>query len=384
MTSSADLPDLPDLPELPAMSGRGGTSTALSPSGGSALAPWVERSALEQLPKRQALWIVGGTFAAAVLAALPLWAVQPELALALALGAGVSLVDIRKIWAAPFIVAAVGLGGLACVAMGWPAVIGAGAVAGALATWLFPHRTDALDLVHGALGTLAGACIGLWVATMVLPASLPMFVSAALTGGIVTLLAAQGLLPVAIRFDQAPQLPSAREIQKALRISYRPPVFKALDLYQGSQAAAPDRDSRRGLAEVATWVFRLQVTLQALDGELAQIDPEQVRARIDQHRNLPADLDEFTRERRQATAHHLERLLQHRAAIGIERGRTDALVDYALAFLEEARAGLAVARELPGETTPDRLPEVLHRLRSSAQEGDARRRTARELGSMQV
>ena len=138
------------------------------------------------------------------------------------------------------------------------------------------------------------------------------------------------------------------------------------------------------MAEVATWVFRLQITLQALDNELSHIDPDQVRARIESNRNLGPEVDEFTRERRAATAQHLERLLQHRQAIEIEKSRTDALVDYALAFLEEARAGLAVARELPGETTPERLPEVLRRLRASAQEGDARRRTARELGAIQV
>ncbi|MEQ1501196.1 MAG: hypothetical protein ABMB14_03155 [Myxococcota bacterium] len=356
----------------------------LVPAPAGALQPWVERSALEQLPKRQALWIVGATAAATVTAALPLWAVAPELALALALGAGASLVDPRRLWAAPLVIAAVGLAGLLCIATGIPAVIGAGATAGALATVLFPHRTDWLDVVHGALGSLAGASIGLWVATMLIPAATPTVLAAALTGALVTLLGAQGLLPVALRFDQAPQLPTAREIAKALKIQYRPPVFRALDLYGGAQAQAPDRDTRRGMAEVATWVFRLEVTLQTLDTELAQIDPEQVRARIDSHTNLAADVDEFTRERRQATVVHLERLLQHRRAIEIERSRTEALVDYALAFLEEARAGLAVARELPGEASPERLPEVLHRLRHSAQEGDARRRTARELGSMQV
>ncbi|MEZ4237499.1 MAG: hypothetical protein R3F59_15405 [Myxococcota bacterium] len=317
-------------------------------------------------------------------AVLPVWTMAPELALALALGAGASMVDPRRLWAAPFVVAAVGLAGMLFSLVGWPAVIGAGAAAGAFAVWLFPHRTDWLDVVHGALGSLAGASIGLWVATTLLPASLPVMVSASLTAGLVTLLAAQGLVPVALRFDQAPQLPSAREIQKALRIAYRPPVFRALDLYQGAQGQAPDRDTRRGMAEVATWVFRLQSTLQTLDNELAQIDPDQVAARIAQNRAVDPDADEFTRERRQATAGHLERLLEHRRAIQIERGRTEALVDYALAFLEEARAGLAVARELPGEASPDRLPEVLHRLRASAQEGDARRRTARELGQMQA
>lgn len=354
------------------------------PGNTTALQPWVERSALDQLPKRQALWVLGSGVVAGLLAMLPLWAFQPELALSVALGAGASFVDPRRLWAAPLVVAAVAFAGFLFTGMGWPAVIGAGAVAGAIATWLFPNRTDALDILHGALGTLAGTSIGLWVATSILPSSLPIFLSASLTAVIVTLIGSQGLLPVALRFDTAPQLPTVREIHKALRIPYRPPVFRALDLYQSAQAQAPDRDTRRGMAEVATWVFRLQVALQTLDTELAHIDPEQVRARIEANRNLGAGVDEFTRERRAATAQHLERLLEHRAAIEIEKSRTDALVDYALAFLEEARAGLAVARELPGEASPERLPEVLHRLRTSAQEGDARRRTARELGAIQV
>ena len=71
-------------------------------------------------------------------------------------------------------------------------------------------------------------------------------------------------------------------------------------------------------------------------------------------------------------------------AIQTERQRTEALVDYALAFLEEARAGLAIARELPGEASPDRLPEVLGRLRDHATEGDVRRRTNREMGKISV
>lgn len=353
------------------------------PAASGSIQPWVERGALEQLPKRQAAWVIGSALAGAVTALAPLWLFQPELALALAMGVGASLVDLRRVWAAPLVIAAVGLTGLICVAMGWPVVVGASAVAGAIGAYLFPQRTDALDIVHGALGTIIGSVLGLWVATALVPAALPTIVSAALTTGIVALIGSQGLLPVAIRFDTAPQLPTARDIQRALRIAYRPPVFRALDLYAACQTHAPDRESRRGLAEVATWVFRLQSTMQTLDGELAQIDPEQVQARIDQNRAAGA-LDDFTRERRAETAHHLERLLQHRDAISVERNRTDAQVDYALAFLEEARAGLAVARELPGEASPDRLREVLHRLRQHAQEGDARRKTARELGSMEA
>ncbi|MCA9493958.1 MAG: hypothetical protein KC621_28720 [Myxococcales bacterium] len=363
MTSPADLPAV--------------TATT-------SLEPWLERSALEQLPKRQAMWVVGSG-AAAVLAGLTsVWGAQPELALSMALGLGASLVDPRRFWAAPLAVAACGLAGLSFAMMGLPAVIGAGAAAGVVASLLVPQRVDWLDVVHGALGTLAGASLGLWVATTLIPGGVPVALGAAANAGIVSLLASQGLLPIALRFDQVPQLPGQRLVARSLRLPYRPPVFRALDLYQAAQPQAPDRETRRGMAEVATWVYRLQVTMQTLDTELQIIDPDQVRQRIEACRATDDDEDEFTRDRRAATAKHLERLLEHRALIQTERRRTEALVEYALAFLEEARAGLAVAQRLPGEASPDRLPEVLHRLRDHARDGDTRRRTARELGTMTV
>ena len=342
-----------------------------------------QKAALGQLPRRQALWVAGSIGAALLTAATSLWAVQPEIALTLTIAAGASIVHPRKLWAAPLVAAGVTVAGLSFFLLQLPAVIGAGAMAGALATWLVPQRTDWLDTVNGALGGLAGSSIGLWAATSLLPEALPLSVSAALTAGIVALVGSQGLVPAALRFDHQPQLPTPRQIQRALKVAYRPPVFRAVDLYRNAKNHAPDQDTRRGMAEVATWVFRLQVTRQALDLELAQIDPDQVQERIRQYRDVSADVDEFTRDRRRATAAHLERLLEHREVIRVEGHRTEALVDYALAFLEEARAGLAVAQKLPGETLPDRLPEVLDRLRSQAKEGDLRRRTAREMGNFE-
>ncbi|MBX2803862.1 MAG: hypothetical protein KTR31_39670 [Myxococcales bacterium] len=359
-----------------------GSLQPVTPAG--ALQPFDSKAALEQLPRRQALWVAGSTATALLTAATSLWTIQPEIALTLTIAVGAALVHPRKLWAAPLVAAGVTLAGLLFFLLQAPAVIGAGAMAGALATWMVPQRTDWVDSLNGALGGLAGSSIGLWVATSLIPAALPVSIAAALTAGTVALVGSQGLLPAALRFDHQPQLPSIREIQRALKVAYRPPVFRAIDLYKNSQAQAPDHETRKGMAEVATWVFRLQVTLQTLDMELAQIDPEQVRNRISQNRDLPPETDDFTRDRRNATAHHLERLLDHREVIAVERRRTDALVDYALAFLEEARAGLAVARRLPGEAVPDRLPEVLDRLRNQAKEGDARRRTARELDHLEV
>ncbi len=336
-------------------------------------------SALATLPKRQALWIGSQVAAAIVVAVLALWASHPEIALTLTLAAGAASVNPRKFWSAPLVIGGVTLAGMLCYLVELPAVLGAGAAAGALATWLIPQRTDWVDHLNGALGTLTGSSLGLWAATTLIPEALPTAIAGVFTAGIVGLVGSQGLLPVAIRFDTMPQLPSARVIRRSLRVAYRRPVFKAIDLFNGSRKQAREADTRRGLAEVATWVFRLQTTIQALDVELESIDPVDIQQRIVACEELAASDDPFTRERRQATASHLQRLLEHRSAMEVERGRNEALVDYALAFLEEARAGLAVARELPGEAVPDRLPTVLERLRSQAREGDARRRTVREM-----
>ncbi|MCA9567098.1 MAG: hypothetical protein KC656_04610 [Myxococcales bacterium] len=336
-------------------------------------------SALPELPARQATWVGVQVLAAGAVGVLGIWAFHPELALSAAIGAGAGSVNPKKLWALPIVVVAVVLAGMLCTAYQVPAVIGAGAAAGALATWLLPHRTDWLDHLNGALGTLAGSSLGLWAATSLIPSSVPLVISAMLTAGFVGLVGSQGLLPAAIRYDAGPDLPSASQIKSTLQLRYRPPVLKALALHDAAQKHAPDRDTRRGLAEVATWVYRLQLTRQTLDTEAEAIDPIAIRERIDAYENLGPEADEFTRDRRLATAQHLSRLLEHRKAIDVEIGRNEALVDYALAFLEQARAGLAVARQLPGDAMPDRLDEVLTRLRAHAEEGEVRRQSAREV-----
>ncbi len=339
----------------------------------------IDRRATHALPGQQAGWIATQTVAAALLAVGGVWAVQPTLALTVALGAGVALIAPRRVWAAPLVVALVVSGGLLAEGLRIPAIVGAGAMAGLLAAWLLPWTATWLDHVNGALATAAGASLGLWAAARFLPADLPPVAAAALTAAVTGLVASQGLVPLAMRFD-AVTPPSRREIAKALTLQYRPPVQRAVNLYaEAIKRHTPERETRRGLCEVTRWVFRLQITLQELDAELRDIDEDEVAQRIAECEADGVQTDAFTRERRQATAGHLRRLLEHRAALAVERTRTDALVGYALAFLEEARAGLALARRLPGEAAPDRLPEVLQRLRTHAADGDARRRTQREI-----
>ncbi|MEZ4316053.1 MAG: hypothetical protein R3F61_01050 [Myxococcota bacterium] len=339
-------------------------------------------TALPSLPARQGMWVGAQMLMAGFVSVVGLWAMQPELALSLAMGAGAGSVNPRKMWALPIVTVIVTLVGLLFTMNNLPAVVGAGAAAGALATWLLPHRTDWLDHVNGALATLTGSSLGLWAATALIPNGAPLVITAILSAGLVGLMGSQGLLPAALRFDSGPDLPTARQIKAELQLRYRPPVFRALELFEKARQHAPDRDTSGGLAEVATWVYRLQLTRQTLDSEAESIDPLSINDRIDRYENPQPDEDEFTRERHAATAAHLKRLLEHRSLIDVEIRRNEALVEYALAFLEEARAGLAVARELPGETMPERLDEVLHRLRSTAEDGDTRRRTAREVSHM--
>lgn len=193
-----------------------------------------------------------------------------------------------------------------------------------------------------------------------------------------SLATAQSLLPATIRFTPAAQVPTPRTINQNLKAAYQQPCIRAwqLDTELGKQA--PDTAAREGLAEVGTWVYRLALSLQTLDDDIRRIDPEDVRQRRETLLTNPSE-DSFIRERQQGTASHLERLLSHRDALLMERARSASLQEYALAYLEEARAGMALARVLPGERTPEQLTVVLSKLRSHAAEGDARRQAAREM-----
>lgn len=337
---------------------------------------------LARLPARQARWIAAQAAVAGGLWVAGVWTAHPELSLSLALSAGPVAALPRRLWALPLVCGGVLAAGLGAAALGVPAVVGAGAVAGLCAALLLPDALDALDLVNTTLATLAGACLGLLAAVHLTGPLAHSLLGTVLLAGLVGLVASQGLLPAALRI-RGDDLPGRATITRTLRPPYREPVFRALALFERARPHVPDRTTRTGLTEVGRWVYTLQQTLQSHDEALDTIDVDAVEERI--ARCLDEDeVDAFTRERQQATAAHLQRLLDHRAALVQERRRTQALVDYALAFLEEASASLALARQLPGEATPDRLPEVLHRLRDHAEAGDARRKTHRELQHLQV
>lgn len=301
------------------------------------------------------------------------WATLPNFSLSLALGVGAALVRPERWWAAPLVLSAALLPGLMVSAIGIPAVVGAGLGAGAAAAIMAPpaHRAT----LQGALAGSAAASLAMWALYTLFPV-LP----AALIGLVVGGGAALSLYPSAFHRTEL-SLPSAREVRKLLKGPYQPRVFAAFSLFRSAAERTQDETTRSGLQEVAQWVLRLQLSLQTLDDAIREIDPAAIRSRIQSFASEISD-DPFTAERRKATVQHLRRLLEHHDAMRAERGRITALVDFALAYLEESRAGLVVALTLPGEFAPERLHEVLTRLRDSAQAGRLRRESAREINSV--
>lgn len=325
------------------------------------------------LAARPAGMVLLGTGAVVALALAGVFGSMPELVLCAGLGLGIAVFDPRRAWMAP-------VGAVAAVAAGYATgflmispVLGAGAAVGLLGAWLWPAQKTRMDVANAAMAGSAGSGLALWASTQVIA---PQGVAgAAAAAAAVALGGAASLIPLVLRYE--PTLPTAAEIGKALQPAYRAPVMRAAEMYRVTVPKTPDLDTRAGLAEIVWWVFRLQVTLQTLDGEVGAIPVERTQKRIEDA--LSGADDPFTRERKEATAAHLKRMLAHRDAMTVERGRTAALVDYALSALEESRAGLAIGHHLPGEETPEKIPEVVERLRAHAREGEARRRTRREI-----
>lgn len=203
--------------------------------------------------------------------------------------------------------------------------------------------------------------------------------------GLLAISAPMSLVPAALQFLPLSRAPNPSRVASTLQPPYRQPCNRAWQLDQELDRSAPDRPMREGLGEVGLWIYRLAQTLQTLDQDIARINPEEITARRDALLAEAASGDDtFIRDRHQGTARHLDRLLDHRVSLVRERARTASLQEYALAYLEEARAGIAVARILPGERTPEQLGVVLEKLRNHAAEGGARRQAARELDVARV
>lgn len=345
------------------------------------------------LPGRQLAWTAWSALALSVASAAGLLSSHPAIvvSLALALGAWASRPRqlLRGAGVAAATLGAVLLVGLlegqagSSTLLSGAQVLTAGAVAGLGASLLDRPTADRWRRVQGGLGGAAGAGLGWWAATTLVGPPGEGALTGALQGAALGLLGSQALLAGAMQWKATDRIPSPSRIRAALAPAYQPPCLRAWQLDQGFEKQAPDPDTRDGLGEVAAWIFRLQWTGMALDREIAALEGEGLGRRRDALDERAASAaDEFTRDRLQATARHLEQLARHRDTLALERERTAALAEYASAYLEEARAGLALARVLPGEHVPDRLGDVLGRLRSHAAASDARRRTARELGEL--
>ncbi len=274
--------------------------------------------------------------------------------------------------------------GLAANAVGLQPGLWVAAVTGAVATWYARGALEPWRMVNGALVGFAGAALMTWLASILLPASpFPTvgLVSAIATAAFYAFGVSQTAWLDGVTWRRLDQIPSKRRIRNTLAVRYREPCFKAWDIDRVVRTIAPDRETREGLMEVGAWVYRLSWALQSLDKELGLADEVDLGQRIAHlEQKIVTDTDTFVRERHKAAVEHLNQTKEHRNALSVERDRTSALLDYALAFLEEARAGLAVARIQPGHEIPERLHDVLGRLRSYAQERHAERTTAAEVG----
>ena len=315
----------------------------------------------------QALAFTGGFTGASLWCAVA--GLNAQWSLPVALGFGLLFARPRRIFRAPILLGA-GLAAVATAAwLGAPTAFAAAGTMGALVVW----NRNRIERVNGVFAGLAGVGLGL-LATQA--ASLPPLAETLLFGGLAALM----LVPSALVWRPRAKVPSERHIGLTLRPRFRPSPMRAREIYEHLKANRPEPTTLDGLAEVSMWVYDLGRSLQSLEKELSSVDVDDLLERIELLR-MEADEteDDFTRERQLATARHLQSLLGHAQQVRLEHARTQSMQEYALAYLEEARMGLALARALPGDAAPSRLGEVLDRLRSHAQESETRRKTAREV-----
>jgi hypothetical protein len=331
--------------------------------------PTLPQRALSWTLWQTAVWLGLGVFGLATHALAP----------ALAIGVAACTTRPRHLPLALLVVPAVGLSTAAAVALGLPAWSAAGLAGGLAAGWLELGRRRPWRLVNASLAGAALLPRGLLVQQQ-LAGVLPAGLAWPLTTLMASVITALTLVVVAVDWRSLARIPSPRRIRSTLAPRYQEPCLQAWEHDQVVRGMAPDEETRDGLGEVAAWVYRLSMGLQEQDSELGQLSQEDIGQRLAAARAaVDATDDAYTRDRRQATLRHLERMEQHRDALALERQRTESLVDYALATLEEARAGLAFSRRGAGGAAPEGIDQVLHRLRAHANAEAARRDTAREL-----
>ena len=333
--------------------------------------------ALPTLPRRMLTWSLWQTAALLGLAALGLGGTA--FAPALAVGIAACTTRPRHLPFAVVVIPATVLTVAAAVAVGLPAWSAAGLAGGLAVAWLSLGRHQPWRLLNTALAGAVFLPLGL-LAQHHLAALLPAGLALPVTTMVASLLTAMVLVVMAVDWRPLARIPSRRRIRSTLAPQYQEPCLQAWEHDRVVRSMAPDRETRDGLGEVAAWVYRLSLGLQEQDSELGLLSQEDIGERVEGARKaVYATDDAYTRDRRQATLRHLERMEQHRDALALERQRTESLVDYALATLAEARAGLAFSRRGTGGPAPEGIDQVLQRLRTHATDEAARRDTVREL-----
>jgi hypothetical protein len=343
--------------------------------------------AWRHLLRRQIAFVLTATAVGTLMAVI-----QPDahrvlwLALPLAGGAIAALIDKWLRALLVFAITVVGAlawnwicGGSHTLLDGTTALLVGALTGGGLARWC----RGLSDLGTTLLGSLTGATstgVGFGVIAGWSPAGMPEFAVALITFACLGLVASVPIWMAAVEWRVADRMPAQMQIRRSLSSPFVERVMRVWTRDRKLARKAPDKNTRDGLGEVAAWVYRLSVSLQELSHTIDGIDIVEVHERIQGLESEASKADDlFTRDRTKAAAAHLQQLISHRESLTTERDRISALLLYAEAFLEEAQAGITVARVHPGESIPDRLTDVLSRLRDDALAGTSRRQTNREL-----
>lgn len=262
-----------------------------------------------------------------------------------------------------WVVAGVPLASWAVAVAGLPGPLGAAAMATALAARWAPFPTDRFDPWLGALAGLA--CTGI---AGRLAADLPGLPGVLLVGAASGI----GLAVAACRHDH-PDAPSYFAGSSLHPDSWKD-LRHARTLYQEAARLAPDVPTRRGLREVTGWIATLHRTRHHLDREL-------LRQPLPRH-DLPEPCteDPTVHACRRAQQSHVEAREALRHTVLDERDRTQAAADHALAWLDHARARLALLTVSPRPGVSPDLDEMLDQIRIHERQHEAHRRTSRDMG----
>lgn len=248
----------------------------------------------------------------------------------------------------------------------------------------FLHRNQSTFYSVDGYTKALGIAVVLGIASWIPPFTNANIIVSICSCGFLTVLTHHAPLLAKIPLPHSLQkttLPNALELFTKLRAPFRQPVYRAILLCRQARAQVSDRQTRAGLIEIVRWVFRLQQVANRLTARIESIHVEEIQRQLTAHKNSRSS-DALTLERKKETQKHLEKLLQHRNSMALEIERTEAMVEFANAFLEEVNASLYLSKTRNHSFQPERLPDVLHRLRNHALGESARSQTQIELATL--